>query len=121
MAAVLAWSAPGLADSQDNVFSFNTTAEFMAKCDVDAPSHECRFAVQYVEQVVDGGDKPNDTCDGGPDSMIQSRDNAEFDAWLNERLTKIMPWLRQHPEYNSMSYGDGIWAALKGVYCGSGQ
>ena len=98
-------------------YSFATTAEFLAKCDSPSQPEECRNALMYVEQVVDSSDRPNDTCDGGPEALLKARSNEEFEAWLAERVALVVAWLRQNPAYWNKSYGDGIWAGLKGAYC----
>lgn len=113
--ASIGLSSPAM--SQLKLYSFTTTAEFVSQCDVSSPPSDCMAAVEHVEEVVDNGGNRNETCDGGPDSMLKSRTRAEFDAWLIERVRRIIPWLKAHTEYGQMSYGDGVWAALKGVYC----
>jgi hypothetical protein len=32
-------------------------------------------------------------------------------------MARIVPWFKARPQYDDKSYGDGVWAALKGVYC----
>lgn len=105
------------AASQMNLYAFKTTAEFVSQCDVASPPFDCLDAISHVEGVVDDSDNPNGTCDGGPDAMLKLHSNDELTAWLTARLVRLLPWLKAHPEYNEMSYGDGVWAALKGVYC----
>jgi hypothetical protein len=46
------------------------------------------------------------------------RNDVELMAWLGERVKRTVAWLKLHPEYNDKSYGDGVWAGLKGSYCG---
>ena len=108
-------SSPAL--GQLKLYSFTTTAEFVSQCDVSSPPSDCLAAVEHVEEVVDNGGNPNETCDGGPDAMLKSRNSAELETWLTERVRRIIPWLKAHGEYGQMSYGDGVTAALKGVYC----
>jgi hypothetical protein len=98
-------------------YSFTTSGEFVSTCDSLAQPEECRNALMYVEQVVDSSDHPNDTCDGGPEALLKARSNEELEAWLGQRVTQVVAWLRQRPAYAGQSYGDGVWAALKGVYC----
>ncbi|HVY02069.1 MAG TPA: hypothetical protein VG983_00315 [Caulobacterales bacterium] len=98
-------------------FPFETTGEFLSQCGGVTAPEECLNAILYVEQVVDGGDNPNATCDGGPSQLLKARSNAELDAELEQRRARIAAWLRDRPEYAGQSYGDGIWSALKGVYC----
>ena len=98
-------------------FTFTTTAEFVRDCDGSSAPEECQNAILEVDQVVDGGDNRNATCDGGPDELLKSTSNAELNEKLAQRLARIVPWLKAHPEYDGKSYGDGVWAALKGVYC----
>lgn len=101
-----------------DLYSFKTTREFIETCDVAAPPNDCMSAVAHVEEVVNSTDHPNETCDGGTDAMLQAgHAGGDIDAWLLERIVRIIPWLRAHPEYLDKSYGDGVWAALKGVYC----
>ena len=110
-------SSPAVA--QMKLYSFTTTAEFVSQCGGPSPASDCLSAVAHVEEVIDTREHPNETCDGGPDAMFKSQNNAELEAWLTERVRRIVPWLKAHPEYGEKSYGDGVWAALKGVYCGS--
>jgi hypothetical protein len=70
-----------------------------------------------VEQVIDGADNPNATCDGGPTELLKSASNAELNQKLAERLALVVPWLETRPQYNDSSYGDGVSAALKAAYC----
>jgi hypothetical protein len=107
--------APSAAAAGD--FSFTTSADFVRVCDGVSPSEECLNAIMHVEQVVDDTDHPNGTCDGGPDELLKSSSNDELDGKLAERLARVVPWLKAHPEYDALSYGDGVWAALKGAYC----
>lgn len=108
-------SSPAI--GQLKLYSFTTTAEFVSQCGVSSPPSDCLAAVEHVEEVVDNGGNPNETCDGGPDAMLKSQNSAELEAWLTERVRRIVPWLKAHGEYGQKSYGDGVWAALKGVYC----
>ena len=109
-------SSPAI--GQLKLYSFTTTAEFVSQCGVASPPSDCIAAVQHVEEVVNSRETPNETCDGGPDAMLESsRNSAEMEAWLGERVRRIVPWLKAHHDYNAKSYGDGVWAALKGVYC----
>ena len=48
---------------------------------------------------------------------MKAESNAELNRLLTERVVKVVTWLKQHTEYDSLSYGDGIWSGLKGVYC----
>lgn len=96
---------------------YGTTADFVSLCDGASPSEDCQNALMHVEQIVNFGDHPNDTCDGGPDEILKARSNEELAAKLTERVVAVVAWLKLHPEYSNLSYGDGIWAALKGVYC----
>ena len=98
-------------------FTFRTTEEFVRECDGGSPPYECRNAILYVEEVVDYGDDRNATCDGGPAALLKPGTSEGLEALLAERLARVVPWLKQNPQYNSKSYGDGISAALKGVYC----
>jgi hypothetical protein len=101
-------------------YSFTTTAEYVSQCDVASLPGDCLSAVQHVEEVVDYDQDfhpIDDTCDGGPEAMMKSRSNDEMTAWLTERVNRSVAWLKTHPEYNEKSYGDGIWAGLKGAYC----
>ena len=94
-----------------------TTSDFVSSCDSASPPETCLNALMHVEQIVDSGERPNDTCDGGPDVLLKAHSNAELDIMLTERVIAVVGWLKKHPEYSSRSYGDGVWAALKGVYC----
>jgi hypothetical protein len=109
------------ATGQMNLFSFKTTAEFVAQCDVASLPSDCLAAIEHVEGVIDDREHPNETCDGGPEAMLKSRSGVELEAWLAERVRQIVPWLKAHREYDEKSYGDGVWAALKGVYCKPGE
>jgi hypothetical protein len=114
-AFALAFSAlPGRA--ADN-FTFASSADFVRDCSGSSPSEECLNAILHVEEVVDYGDNGNATCDGGPEELLKSASNGELNDKLAERLARIIPWLRAHAEYDDKSYGDGVWAALRGVYC----
>jgi hypothetical protein len=98
-------------------FSFTSSADFVRDCNGSSPPEECLNAILDVENVVDYGDNRNATCDGGPDELMKSASSAELNDKLAQRMARIVPWLKAHPEYDDKSYGDGIWAALKGVYC----
>ena len=101
-----------------DLYSFRTTGEFVETCDVAEPPSDCMSAVAHVEEVVNSSDHPNETCDGGTDAMLKAgHAGADIEVWLLERVVRIVPWLKSHPEYSDKSYGDGIWTALKGVYC----
>lgn len=106
-----------LGTAQASSYSFSTAGDFVRVCDGSSPPEECLNAVMHVEQIVNYGDHPNDTCDGGPQELLKATTNEELDASLRERVINIVPWLKAHSEYSNQSYGDGIWAALKGVYC----
>jgi len=114
VAAILPFAS---ASAKMSSYSFGTAGEFIGTCEGSSPPEECLNAVMYVEQVIDGGDSPNATCDGGPSELLKATTNEQLDAALREKVVKIVPWLKAHPEYGNQSYGDGIWAALKGVYC----
>jgi len=115
VAFALAFSAlPGSAAGN---FTFTSSADFVRDCNGSSPPEECLNAIMHVEDVVDYGDNHNATCDGGPEELLKSASNAELNEKLAERLARIVPWLKAHPEYDDQSYGDGVWAALKGVYC----
>ena len=112
----LALLAPGrgaLADTQP----FPTTGDFVQGCGGTSPSEACLNTLMYVEQVIDSPDQPNRTCDGGMDALLKARDSAQLNVMLTERVVPVVAWLAQHPEYASQSYGDGIIAGLRGVYC----
>jgi hypothetical protein len=115
LVAALALSA-GLAQATGAAaYSFTTTAEFVRDCDGTSPPEQCMDALMDVELVIDGGDNPNATCDGG---MTSARDTeAARYAILAERVLRIVPWLKTHPEYGDKPFQDGVWAALKGAYC----
>lgn len=98
-------------------YSFTTSADFVRDCDGASPPEACLNAIMEVEQVVNDTDHPNATCDGGPDELLKSGSNDELNQKLAERLARVVPWLKAHAEYDAMSYGDGVWAALKGAYC----
>ena len=98
-------------------FSFSTSKEFVAACHGASPPEECLNALMHVELVVNSRDDPNNTCDGGTDALLKAESNAELNRLLTERVVKVVTWLKQHTEYDSLSYGDGIWSGLKGVYC----
>lgn len=113
----LALLAPGhgaLADTQP----FPTAGDFVQGCGGASPREECLNTLMYVEQVVDTPDRPNSTCDGGIDMLLKAHDDTELNRLLTERVVRVVAWLGQHPEHATQSYGDGIWAGLKGVYCG---
>lgn len=111
---ILLAQAPGaVADP----FPFTTAGEFANFCEGASPREECLNAIMEVEQVVDSSEHPNDTCDGGPDALLEARTNEELDEKLTARAVSVVVWLKHHAEYANQSYGDGIWAALKGVYC----
>ena len=111
---IAAVGAPG-AVAQD--FSFVTSKQFVTTCDGAEPSEECLNALLHVELVVNSTDDPNNTCDGGTDALLNAGSNEELNSLLAERVMKVVAWLKQHTEYDSLSYGDGIWSGLKGVYC----
>ncbi len=96
---------------------FSSGADFAARCDGGSPSEGCTSAVLHVEQVVNDRDNPNATCEGGMDGLLKARDNAELERWLSQRVVVVVGWLKLHHEYDRLSYGDAIWAGLKGVYC----
>ncbi len=102
-----------LADTQP----FPTTGDFVQACGGASASEACLNTLMYVEQVIDTPDQPNKTCDGGLDALLKARDNTVLNMLLTERVVRVVAWLGQHPEYARQSYGDGIWAGLKGVYC----
>jgi hypothetical protein len=113
LGVALVWPASGVQAAE----TFPTGADFVAGCEA-TPSHEdCTWAVMHVEEVVNDRDHPNATCEGGIDGLLQARDNAELERRLTQRVVAVVGWLKQHPEYARQSYGDGIWAGLKGVYC----
>src|SRR5579871_1989296 len=113
----LALAFPPLPGRAAADFTFASSADFVRDCSGSSQPEECLNAILEVEQVVDYGNNRNATCDGGPDELLKSASSAELNAKLAERLARIVPWLRAHPEYDEKSYGDGVWAALKGVYC----
>lgn len=113
MVAALVWPSPGGWAAP----RFPTGADFVAGCDGASPSEDCTSAVLHVEQVVNDRDNPNATCEGGIDGLLKARDNAELERWLTQRVVAVVAWLKLHPEYDRLSYGDAIWAGLKGVYC----
>jgi hypothetical protein len=116
LAACLSSAATAQAEPTQS-YSFTTTGEYVSQCGAASVPHDCLAAVQYVEDVVDHDQdfhSINDTCDGGPDAMGQSGQMIE---WLTERVVRSVAWLKAHPEYDAKSYGDGIWAGLKGAYC----
>lgn len=96
---------------------FSSGADFVARCDGASPSEDCTSAVMHVELVVNDRDHPNATCEGGTDGLVKARDNAELQRWLSQRVVAVVGWLKLHHEYDRLSYGDAIWAGLKGVYC----
>ena len=110
---VAAWSPWALA--QD--FQFATTKDFVTACDGTSPSEDCQGALLHVELVVNSRDDPNNTCDGGTDALLNAESNEELNGMLSERVVKVVAWLKQNTEYDGHSPGDGIWSALKGVYC----
>lgn len=114
LGATLVWPGPG---AQALETRFPTGADFVAGCDVASPDEHCTWAVMHVEEVVNDRDHPNATCEGGIDGLMKARDNAELELWLQQRVVAVVGWMKLHPEYDAMSYGDGIWAGLKGVYC----
>ncbi len=114
LGVALAWLSPGGAAVPA---AFPTGADFVAGCDGASPGEACTAELLHVEQVVNDSDHPNATCDGGIDGLLNSRDNAELEQRLTQRVVAVVTWLKQHPDYAHQSYGDGIWAGLKGVYC----
>jgi hypothetical protein len=115
MAFAVAFLAPPSSAADD--FTFTSGADFVRDCDRSSPPEECLNAILDVENVVDYGNNRNATCDGGPEELMKSASSAELNDKLAERLAQIVPWLKAHPEYDDKPYGDGVWAALKGVYC----
>lgn len=97
--------------------AFPTSGDFVQGCSGASPSEECLNTLLHVEQVVDSPDQPNSTCDGGTDALLRAQNDTELNMLLTERVVRVVAWLGQHPEYASQSYGDGIWAGLKGAYC----
>ena len=98
-------------------FPFRTTGEFVSQCGGASYPEECLNAIMHVELIVNDSDNPNATCDGGTDALLKARSDAELNSLLAERLARILGWLAKHPEYVPLSYGDGVWAGLKGAYC----
>jgi hypothetical protein len=98
-------------------FDFGTTGEYVRQCDSPSPPNQCLGAIQEVELVVDTGDNHNATCDGGYDELANSASNDQLMAKLAARVSRVVPWLKAHPEYADKPYDDGVWAALKGAYC----
>lgn len=114
----LAWGLPVHAQvGGSDGFPFRTTGEFVSQCSGASYPEECLNAIIHVEQVVNDRDNPNATCDGGTDALLKARSDAELNSLLAERLVRVLGWLRKHPEYALQSYGDGVWAALRGAYC----
>ena len=120
---IVALAMPSTASSQAEpmkLFSFTTTAEYVSQCSAAPLPGDCLNAIQHVEDVVDHDQdfhSVNETCDGGPDAMVKLQSNQEYVEWLTERVNRSVAWLKAHPEYDGKSYGDGIWAGLKGAYC----
>ena len=114
-AVAFAASLPHAAAAGDDTFA--TTAEYVRDCDDPSPSNQCLGAIQEVERVLYGGDNPNSTCDGGFAELTNSASNDELMAKLAARVSRVVPWLKAHPEYGDKPYQDGVWAALKGAYC----
>lgn len=110
---VAAWPTWALAQE----FLFATTKDFVTACDGTSPSEDCQGALLHVELVVNSRDDPNNTCDGGTDALLNAESNEELNGILSDRVVKVVAWLRQNTEYDGLSPGDGIWSALKGVYC----
>ena len=98
-------------------FSFATSRQFVVACDGASPPEGCLNALMHVELVVNSTADPNNTCDGGTDRLLKAESDEELNHLLTERVVKVVAWLKQHTEYDSLSYGDGIWSGLKGVYC----
>ena len=96
---------------------FETSRQFVTTCEGASPREECLIALLHVEQVVNSRADPNNTCDGGTDTLLKAQSNVELNRLLTERVVKVVVWLKQHTEYDSLSYGDGVWSGLKGVYC----
>ncbi|HQT52156.1 MAG: hypothetical protein Q7U11_09220 [Phenylobacterium sp.] len=113
LGAALVWPEPGAQAAP----TFPTGADFVAGCAATPSNEDCTGAVLHVEQVVNDRDNPNATCDGGIDGLLQARDSAELERRLTQRVVAVVAWLKLHPEYDRMSYGDAIWAGLKGAYC----
>lgn len=113
LGAALVWPVAGAQAAP----TFPTGADFVAGCAANPSDEDCTGEVLHVEQVVNDRDNPNATCDGGINGLLEARDNAELQRWLTQRVVAVVGWLKLHPEYDQMSYGDGIWAGLKGVYC----
>ncbi|MDO9472197.1 MAG: hypothetical protein Q7J28_04020 [Caulobacter sp.] len=113
LGAALVWPGPGA----QAVETFRTGADFVDGCAATPSNENCTGAVLHVEQVVNDRDNPNATCEGGIDGLLQAPDNAELERRLTQRVVAVVAWLKRHPEYDRMSYGDAIWAGLKGVYC----
>ena len=110
-------TAAGAPDAMAQDYSFATSKQFVAACGAASPPEECLNALMHVEQIVNSGTDPNNTCDGGPDTLLKAQSNAELDRLLTERVVKVVAWLKQHTEYDNLSYGDGIWSGLRGAYC----
>jgi hypothetical protein len=114
-------NSPAVAqDAAVSPYSFTTTGEYVSQCGAASLAADCLSAVQHVEEVVDYDQDfhpINDTCDGGPEAMLNAGSNDQMTAWLTERVERSVAWLKAHPEYDGKSYGDGIWAGLKGAYC----
>ena len=113
LGTALGWLAPD-ARAAD---LFSSGADFVSRCDGVSPNEGCTSAVLHVEQVVNDRDNPNSTCEGGIDGLLKARDNAELERWLVIRVVALVGWLKIHHEYDRLSYGDAIWAGLKGAYC----
>ena len=114
-AIVIAAAGAPVAVAED--FSFATSRQFVVACDGASPPEECLNALMHVELVVNSTADPNNTCDGGTDALLKAESNEELNRLLTERVVKVVAWLKQHTEYDSLSYGDGIWSGLKGAYC----
>ena len=113
--AAFAFSA-GLAQATGVAgYTFATSAEFVRDCDGASPPKQCMDALMDVELVIDGGENSNATCDGG---MTSAKDtDAVRYGILAQRVSRVVPWLKTHPEYGDKPFQDGVWAALKGAYC----
>ncbi|HEX7759841.1 MAG TPA: hypothetical protein VF459_10080 [Caulobacteraceae bacterium] len=98
-------------------YTFTTTADFVRDCDVSSPPEECAMAISHVEEVIDNWETPNATCDGGLNELVKSASNAELIEKLMQRLARVVPWLKAHPDYDAKPYEDGVWAGLRGAYC----
>lgn len=112
---IVIFAAPAQSE-EESAFSFSTSGEFVRDCDGGSPPEQCLNAVMHVELVVNDGTE-NGTCDGGLDGLLKAKTNEELNEMLTERVVRIVPWLKAHPEYANQSYGDGVYAALRGVYC----